>query len=189
MRETRATYFCIDIECSGPVPALYDMISLGAVVVAPDAEGRLRIGASHYVELRPEGPRVDSGAMRVNGLDLDRLRVEGRVRREALVELTAWTKANTVAGTSAVFVGHNAPFDWSFVSWCYAAEDLPNPYGYKALDTKALATGRLGLHWFDSSKEVLAERLGLPVEDLGLKHRADYDARYQAELLIKLMES
>lgn len=63
------------------------------------------------------------------------------------------------------------------------------PFGYKALDTKALATGKLNIHWFDSSKEVLAERLGLPVEDLGLKHRADYDARYQAELLIKLLEA
>jgi DNA polymerase III epsilon subunit-like protein len=189
MRETRATYFCIDIECSGPVPAIYDMISLGAVAVIADAEGRLQIGASYYVELRPEGPRVDAGAMKVNGLDLDRLRREGRVRRDALEELAEWTRANTTTGTQPVFVGHNAPFDWSFVAWCYAAEDLPNPYGYKALDTKALATGKLNLHWLDSSKEVLAERLGLPVEDKRLKHRADYDARYQAELLIKLLEA
>ncbi len=189
MRETRATYFCIDIECSGPVPALYDMISLGAVVVHADTDGRLCLGDTYYVELRPEGPRVDAGAMKVNGLDLDRLRAEGRPRREALIDLAEWTRSRTVAGTRPVFVGHNAPFDWSFVAWCYAAEDLPNPYGYKALDTKALATGKLNLHWFDSSKEVLAERLGLPAEDLGLKHRADYDARYQAELLIKLLEA
>ncbi|GDX78944.1 hypothetical protein LBMAG42_07550 [Deltaproteobacteria bacterium] len=189
MAETRATYFCIDIECSGPVPALYDMISLGAVAVAPDAEGNLRIGADFYVEMKPEGPKVDAGAMKVNGLDIEALRRDGTPRREALLALTAWTKANTRKGTKPVFVGHNAPFDWSFVAWCYAAEELPNPYGYKALDTKALATGRLNLHWFDSNKEVLAERLGLPVENMTLKHRADYDARYQAELLIKLLES
>jgi DNA polymerase III epsilon subunit-like protein len=189
MRESRATYFCIDIECSGPVPALYDMVSLGAVVVSPNAEGRLEPGHTFYAELRPEGPRVDEGAMKVNGLDIELLRREGRPRREALIELAEWTRTHTVPGTRPVFVGHNAPFDWSFVSWCYAAEDLPNPFGYKALDTKALATGKLNIHWFDSSKEVLAERLGLPVEDLGLKHRADYDARYQADLLIKLLET
>lgn len=189
MAETRATYFCIDIECSGPVPALYDMISLGAVAVVPDADGTLQLGASHYVELRPEAPNVDEGAMKVNGLDIEQLRAHGTPRREALVALAAWTKANTKPGTKPVFVGHNAPFDWSFVSWGYAAEGLPNPFGYKALDTKALATGKLNLHWFDSSKEVLAERLNLPAEDLTLKHRADYDARYQAELLIKLLES
>lgn len=188
MPETRATYFSIDIECSGPVPALYDMISLGAVVVAPDSAGKLQIGDTLYLELRPEGPRVDPGAMKVNGLDLDALRRDGLPRRDALERLTAWTKAHTKPGTKPVFVGHNAPFDWSFVSWCYAAEELPNPFGYKALDTKALATGVLGLHWFDSSKEVLEEKLGLAKEDLGLKHRADYDAQYQAELLIKLLE-
>ena len=188
MKETRATYFSVDIECSGPVPALYDMISLGAVVVAPDAEGQLQIGPTLYLELAPQGPRVDPGAMKVNGLDLERLRREGLPRREALLQLSAWTKAHTAPGTKPVFVGHNAPFDWSFVSWCYAAEDLPNPFGYKALDTKALAAGRLHLHWFDTGKETLDTLLGLEPEDLSLKHRADYDAEYQAKILIRLLE-
>lgn len=189
MGETRATYFCVDIECSGPVPALYDMISLGCVVVAPDAAGRLATGATHYVELKPEGPRVDPGAMKVNGLDIDALRRDGVPRRDALLALAEFVRAHTRSGTKPVFVGHNAPFDWSFVAWCYAAEDLPNPFGYKALDTKALATGKLGLHWFDSNKEILAERLSLPAEDMGQKHRADYDALYQAGILIRLLEA
>lgn len=189
MAETRATYFSVDIECSGPVPALYDMVSLGCVVVAPDAAGRLTLGETFYVEIKPEGPRVDPGAMKVNGLDIDVLRRDGTPRREAMTRLAEWVKAHTKKGTKPVFVGHNAPFDWSFVAWCYAAEEMPNPFGYKALDTKALATGKLGVHWFDSSKEVLEERLGLEKEDHSLKHRADYDALYQAKLLIKLLEA
>lgn len=189
MKETRATYFSVDIEASGPVPGLYDMVSLGCVVVAPDAAGRLTIGASHYVEIRPEGPRMDPGAMKVNGLDYEALKRDGAPRRAAMLALTDFVKAHTAPRTKPVFVGHNAPFDWSFVSWCFAADDLPNPFGYKALDTKALATGKLGLHWFDSNKEILAERLGLEGEDMGLKHRADYDALYQAKVLIKLLEA
>lgn len=188
MPETRATYYSIDIECSGPVPALYDMVSLGAVAVVPDGAGRLHLGPTWYVEIRPQAPRVDPGAMAVNGLDIEALRRDGTPRRDALLALATWVKDTTRPGTKPVFVGHNAPFDWSFVAWGYAAEDLPNPFGYKALDTKALATGKLGLHWFDSSKEVLAERLGLDAEDMGLKHRADYDALYQAKLLVKLLE-
>jgi DNA polymerase III epsilon subunit-like protein len=187
--EKRATYFSVDIEASGPVPGLYDMVSLGCVVVVADASGSLTIGATHYVELRPEGPRVDPGAMKVNGLDYEKLKAEGTPRRAAMLALAEFVKAHTAPGTKPVFVGHNAPFDWSFVSWCYAADDLPNPFGYKALDTKALATGKLNLHWFDSSKEVLAERLGLEDEDMGLKHRADYDALYQARVLIRLLEA
>lgn len=189
MSETRATYFSVDIECSGPVPGLYDMVSIGIVAVPPDDEGRLRCAETLYVEIKPEGPRVDPGAMKIDGLTLEHLQQHGVSRRDAMLQVTEWVRARTKKGTKPVFVGHNAPFDWSFVAWCFAAEELPNVFGYKALDTKALATGKLGLHWFDSSKEVLHERLQMPPEDLTLKHRADYDAQYQAELLIRLLES
>lgn len=184
----RATWFCIDIECSGPVPALYDMISLGAQVVYDSEDGSLSLGERFYMELKPEGPKVDPGAMKVNGLDIEHLRATGLTRRDGMIRLSEWVAEQLTPGSEAVFVGHNAPFDWSFVSWCYAAEELPNPFGYKALDTKALSAGILDLHWLDSSKEVLAARLDLPAEDMSLKHRADYDAEYQALILKALLE-
>ncbi len=185
--ENRTTYFCVDLEANGPVPGLYDMVSLGAVVVAPDAEGKLHIGDSFYVEIKPQAPRFDARAAAIHGLDQEHLKREGRTRRDAAVALAAWVKAHTVPGTEPTFVGHNAPFDWSFVAWTYAAEDLANPFGYKALCTKSLAAGVLGLHWLDTNKEVLSERLSLPAEDMGQKHRADYDAAYQAEILLALL--
>lgn len=183
----RATYFCVDIECSGPVPALYDMISLGAVRVGDAGEG-YAIGASFYVEIRPTAPRVDPGAMAVNGLDLEVLRREGTPLEAALDALTAWVREQTLAGSTPVFVGHNAPFDWSFVNYAYHATGRANPFGYKALDTKALATGRLGLHWLDSNKETLEGLLDLPPQDEDQVHRADYDAAYQALILVRLLE-
>jgi len=183
-----ATWFCIDIECSGPVPALYDMISLGAVAVHEREGGTLELGDTLYLELRPESDKVDPGAMKVNGLDIERLRAEGLPRGEAMAQLTAWTLENTDPGTESVFVGHNAPFDWSFIAWCYVAEGLKNPYGYKGLDTKALAAGILNIHWLETDKELLSKRLGLAAEDMSLKHRADYDAMFQAEILKGLLE-
>lgn len=188
MKETRATYFCIDIECSGTVPGIYDMVSLGAVVVAPDGEGRLALGDQFYVEIRPESGQVDPEAMAVHGLTLDHLEAHGVSRAEALRALDAWVEAWTVPGTEPVFVGHNAPFDWSFVSYAYVVEGRPNPFGYKALDTKALAAGVLGLHWLDTDKSTLHRLLDLPPEDLEQKHRADYDALYQAHILKALLE-
>ena len=187
MNETRATYFCVDIETNGPVPSLYDMVSLGAVVVAPDDRGALALGETFYVELRPVAPLVDPGAVKIHGLDLERLGREGKTRREALDLLGAWVERQTRAGTKPCFVGHNAPFDWSFVAWTYNAEGLENPFGYKAMCTKSVAMGALGIHWLDTSKEVLAERLKLPPEDLEQKHRADYDALYQAKILLALL--
>jgi ribonuclease T len=187
-RMARATWFCVDIECSGPVPGLYDLLSLGAVPVT-EVDGVLTLGDTFYVEVRPTAPRVDPGAMAVNGLDLDALRRDGRPMAEALALLSAWVVAQTAPGSKPVFVGHNAPFDWSFVSHAYHAAGLDNPFGYKALDTKALAMGALGLHWFDTNKETLEQRLRLPAPDASRVHRADYDAWVQAHILVGLIET
>ena len=170
------------------MPALYDMISLGAAPVYHEPDGACVVGEdSFYVEIRPTAPRVDPGAMAVNGLDLDHLRAHGRELAEALEALTAWVRQRCAPGTKPVFVGHNAPFDWSFVSYGYHVSGLDNPFGYKALDTKALAMGVLGVHWFDSNKELLAERLPLPAVEHDRVHRADYDAWYQAHILAGLL--
>jgi DNA polymerase III epsilon subunit-like protein len=189
MPETRTTYFCVDIEASGPVPSLYDMISLGAVVVAADpASGRLTIGETFYEEIQPQAPNFEERTIPIHGLTPAHLHANGISRREFAQRLADWVAAQTRPGTTPTFVGHNAPFDWSFVAWVYAAEGMPNPFGYKALCTKSLSAGVLKLHWLDSNKELLAERLSLPTEDLGQKHRADYDAHYQAQILIRLLE-
>ena len=65
---------------------------------------------------------------------------------------------------------------------------LPNPFGYKGLDTKSLAMGRLGISWRDTSKENLESLLALPPQDPAQIHRADYDARYQALILQALLD-
>ncbi len=185
----RATWFCVDIECSGPVPGLYDMISLGCVPVYTSGAGEHRVGDERfYVEIVPTAPRVDPGAMGVNGLDIEELKAHGTPLRQALEDLTAFVRHCSVAGSQAVFVGHNAPFDWSFVAYSYHSEGLANPFGYKALDTKALSMGVLDLHWLDSNKEELAAALPLPDVEEEKVHRADYDAWYQAHILVGLLK-
>ena len=186
--ETRSTWFCVDIEANGPVPGLYDMVSLGIVAVHGRSGGGLKLGESLYLEIAPIAPRFDARAAAIHGLDQGRLAREGASQREFCETLSGWVKIHTDPGTEPCFVGHNAPFDWSHVSWVFAKEELPNPFGYKALCTKALTMGVLGVHWLDSSKETLARELDLPTEDKDLKHRADYDAAYQAEILIKLLD-
>lgn len=184
----RETWFCIDIECSGGVPHLFDMISLGAVRVSGDPGSGFAFSEPFYVEIAPYEGGVDPSAMAVNGLDLDRLRREGLPLPEALARLDAWVAAELQPGTKPTFVGHNAPFDWSFVAYAYRAVGRPNPFGYKALDTKALAMGVLEIPWGDTNKETLEQLLGLPPQDAALVHRADYDAAYQAQILARLLE-
>ena len=54
----------------------------------------------------------------------------------------------------------------------------PNPLGQGVLD----------LHWNHASKDTMSELLKLSKEDHVQKHRADYDAYYQALIFIELLK-
>lgn len=181
-------YFCVDCEASGPVPPLYNLLSVGVCVVRPEG-GRQGIGESFYVELRPIFPGFDPEAMAVCGLDRAKLEREGTEPSQALVRLRDFVLAqNRGSQERPVFVGHNAVFDWAYVAYYYAHFDLENPFGYKAIDSKSLAMGKLGISWNDTSKEKLERLMGLPPQDPARVHRADYDAHYQALILKGLLD-
>jgi DNA polymerase III epsilon subunit-like protein len=181
-------YFCLDCEASGPIPPLYNLLSIGVTVVHPEGDRHV-LGATFYVELKPIFPGFDPGAMAVCGLDAGRLRREGTEPREALERLTAFVREHNAGSPDRpCFVGHNAVFDWSYVAYYYAHFGMDNPFGYKGLDTKSLAMGRLGIGWNETSKETLERLLELPPQDPAQVHRADYDAAYQALILRALLD-
>jgi len=184
----RMNYFCVDCEASGPVPPLYSLLSVGITVVRPEG-GRHVVGDSLYLEFTPEFPGVDAAALAVCGLDLERLRREGLPAAEAMARIRAWVLArNAGSPDRPVFVGHNAVFDWAYVNYYFRHTGIDNPFGYKAIDSKSLAMGRLGVGWNETSKENLERVLGLPAQDPAQIHRADYDAHYQAQILQKLLD-
>lgn len=181
-------YFCVDCEASGPVPPLFNLLSIGATVVRPEG-GRHVLGPSFYVEIKPIFPGFDPGAMAVCGLDAERLRREGTSPKEAMEQLASFVaEHNAGSADGPCFVGHNAVFDWSHIAYYYAHFGLANPFGYKGLDTKSLAMGTLGIPWRETSKENLERLLALPPQDPSRIHRADYDARYQALILVALLD-
>jgi DNA polymerase III epsilon subunit-like protein len=184
----KLTYYSVDVEATGPVPGLYSLVSVGATVVHPGERGRLRPGEDFYVELRPAFAGHVPEANAVHGLDIERLRREGLEPRAAMEQLTAFVERTRLPDSEAVFVGHVAVFDWMYVCWYYHWCGLPNPFGYKGIDTKSLGMGVLGLRWPDTSKEVMVPELGLDPQPEDTLHRADADARHQAELLIAMLE-
>jgi len=181
-------YFCLDCEASGPVPPLYNLLSIGIQVVRPEGLRHV-LGDAYYVELQPIFPGFDRGAMAVANLDPARLLREGKEPKAALTEMREWVLAqNGATRDRPVFVGHNAVFDWAYVSYYFEHFQIENPFGYKGIDTKSLAMGALGISWNDTSKERLEALLKLPPQDQNLIHRADYDAKYQALILQALLD-
>jgi DNA polymerase III epsilon subunit-like protein len=181
------SYFSIDCEASGPVAPLYSLLSIGATAVHAEGD-RHAIGSSFYVELQPVFPGVDRKAIEVCGLDLERLRAEGLPPADALDRLARFVAQENRAPGGPVFVGHNAVFDWAYIDYYFVHFGVKNPFGYKGIDTKSLAMGRLGIAWTATSKENLQRLLGLPAQDAARVHRADYDAHYQALILQALLD-
>ena len=85
-------YFCIDVEASGLVPPLFNLLSIGATALH-DEDGALRIGRSFYVELKPIFPGFDPAAMKVCGLDRKRLEADGAEPADAMMRLSQWVRA------------------------------------------------------------------------------------------------
>ena len=180
----KRTYYSIDVEASGPVPGLFNLVSLGAVPVFPRGEGAFEVGESFYVELRPAFAGSDPGANKVHGLDLERLGREGLEPADALRRLVAFVEATKLPGSKAVFVGHNAPFDWMFVADYFGRFLGRNPFGHSAIDIKAFAMGVGGMSWRETSVSALTERY---LEAASLTHNALQDARDQAAILRAVM--
>ncbi len=183
-------YFSVDVEASGPVPGLYNLVSIGAVPVGRTGGSFKPEDRRFYVELKPIGGGFDAQAMAVHGIPRARLETRGAPADQAMRDLRDFVEKRCGrAGARAVFVGHNAGFDWSYISYYFTLFKVPNPFGYKALDIKSLAMGRLRIGWFETNKENLEVLLpSVPRQDLTQAHRADYDALYQAHILCALLD-
>src|SRR3954464_8831916 len=159
------TFMAIDIEASGPVPGLFNMVSLGIVPVRLGADGKWAVDSIElYQEYKPVFPGWDDGAEKIHHITRGHLEKNGLEIKPAMEALKDWAKGNSKK-SRCVFVGHNAPFDWSFVAYYFAYVGMENPFGYNALDTKALAMGKLDSGWLETSKENLQRKLSLREQD------------------------
>ena len=168
----KEVFISIDVETAGPIPGEYSMLSIGACLVSDPTVTFAR-------ELKPINQNADPAAIEVSGLSLERLQETGTAPDAAMSQFRDWI--SDVAGHGApVFVGFNAPFDWSFVNYYFHRFSGANPFGFTALDIKALWMGVAGCSWADTRSSRIAEQVH---PELQGDHDALHDAQYQAELL------
>lgn len=181
-------FISVDIEASGPIPGVYDMISFGAVRVRHENGVYVPSEEELYLEMRPEYGGVDPEAMKVNKLDLERLKEDGIGQVEAASRIRAWALQGSTRTNPPVFVGYCATFDWAFVNDLFIRTGVENPFGYKALDIRALAMGVLQIPWLNLNQETILPELGLLPLTADLAHNALADARHQAQMLCRLLQ-
>lgn len=180
-------YFCVDVETSGPTPGMHNLLSLGLTHVRR-FQGKYQPMEDLYVELRPIFPEFEEAAMRVNGLDVARLESEGLSPEAGMQAIVDWVQGQRKSRSEKpVFVAHNAPFDWMFFCYYVGHAELENPFGYSAIDTKALAMGALDLAWTETSLRRVAKLVDAEHPDPDRLHHAGEDARHTARVFSALM--
>ncbi|HEX7855034.1 MAG TPA: 3'-5' exonuclease [Sphingobium sp.] len=172
MSDKREIFVSVDVETAGPIPGEFSLLSIGACsVYEPDK--------SFACELKPITDKFDPKALEVTGLSLEDLARAGDDPAHAMGNFARWLADLAGDDGEVVFVGFNAPFDWSFVNYYFHRFLGMNPFGFTALDIKALYMGATGCRWGDTRSSRVANRLNPATAG---NHDALTDARYQGEL-------
>lgn len=172
MSAKREIFVSVDVETAGPIPGEFSMLSIGAC----DVDDRRR---TFSCELKPINRNADPKALEVTGFSLEELERTGLTPEEGMRRFLIWSQGLAEADDTLVFVGLNAPFDWSFVNYYFHRFAGENPFGFTALDIKAYYMGATGCRWADTRSSHMAAALKPHRKG---DHRALHDAQYQAEL-------
>ena len=188
--ESAEIYFSADVETDGPIPGPYSMLSF-ALVYAGRFEPRRFTrppadGAHFYRELRPISDAFEPEALRVNGLDRDRLLVEGEAPEVAMSSATDWVRGIAGKGTP-VLVAYPMSFDWSWLYWYFVRySPTGSPFNHSScfdIKTAFAVKARLPIS--------MAGRSKLPLNLRSARqhtHHAIDDAREQGEIFANIFE-
>lgn len=172
MSNKREVFISIDVETSGPIPGEYSLLSIGACAIDD-------VTKTFSCELQPINANADQKALEISGFSLEELAKTGIPPKEAMAALASWIQSFVKDADTPVFVGFNAPFDWSFINYYFHKYLGINPFGFSALDVKAYYMGATGCSWRDTRSSVLDAELKPTHKS---DHNALHDAQYQAEL-------
>jgi DNA polymerase III epsilon subunit-like protein len=172
MSKKQEIFISVDIETAGPIVGEHSMLTIGACLAYEP-------GVEFSAMLKPISDLAVKDALEVSGLSLEQSEKNGLKPAEAMAAFAAWIAMSLPEDSTPVFVGLNAPFDWAFVNYYFLKYIGQNPFGFTALDIKALYMGATGCSWYDTRSSAISKRVHPTLKG---DHDALHDARYQAEL-------
>ncbi len=165
-------FISVDIETAGPIVSEHSMLTIGACLVyQPEVE--------FSIMLQPISNKAIEEALEVSGITLEQAYKDGFPPAEAMSQFESWIIQNVPEDATPVFVGLNAPFDWSFINFYFLKYLNRNPFGITAIDIKALFMGATKCRWHDTKSSSINKYVHPSLKG---DHDALHDAQYQAEL-------
>lgn len=165
------TFFVVDVEADGPVPGIYSMLSIGVVALTSES---IRYCPGFYKELRPQTSNFVREAMDVNGLDRDKLMIEGLDPRVVMPAFAAWINSNSTG--RPIFISDNNGFDFAFVNYYFHRFYGENPFGW--------SSRRMGDLWCGYQNDTYAPWKHM--RKTKHTHNALDDAKGNAEALLEM---
>ncbi|MEX0804429.1 MAG: 3'-5' exoribonuclease [Candidatus Binatia bacterium] len=183
-------YFSADVETDGPIPGPFSILSF-ALVYAGRFDGHrferpTSFECTFYRELKPISERFEVEALRVNGLDRERLCREGMSPEQAMTEASNWVK-NIAGPKRAVLVAYPLSFDWTWLYWYFvrfSADGSPFDYS-RCFDIKTAIAVKAGIPITQAGRQQVAPLLRST--RIHTHHALD-DATEQAEIFANLFE-
>jgi hypothetical protein len=183
-------YFSADVETDGPIPGPYSMLSF-ALVYAGSFDGKRFVHPKNfednfYRELRPISENFQPEALRVNGLDRDRLLKHGELPERAIGEAYEWI-AGIAGAAKPVLVAYPLSFDWAWLYWYFVQfSSKGSPFNHSlCFDMKTAYAVKASVPISEAGRSKILPQL-LP--DRRHTHHALDDAIEQAEIFGNLFE-
>lgn len=183
-------YFSADVETDGPIPGPFSILSFAMVYAGSFDGDRFErpsdFETTFYREVKPISQSFEPEALRVNGLDRERLCREGISPDVAMLEAGRWVRE--VAGVGRpVLVAYPMSFDWTWLYWYFVRfSNEGSPFQYsRCFDIKTAFAVKARLPISESGRSRLLPRLRASRKHT---HNALDDAIEQAEIFAKVFE-
>lgn len=178
-------YVSIDVECDGPIPGEYSMLSLGAYAIDETGEEY----GSFYRTIEPiPGAQQHPDTMvwwRGCPKAFAEATKDPERPQKVMKEFAGWLN-NLKAHGQVQMIAYPAGFDFTFVHYYLVRYAGRNPLSFHCLDMKTFAMAKLGIPYKEVSKRSMPQawKRGLPKHT----HNALDDAKEQAMLFVKMLE-
>jgi DNA polymerase III epsilon subunit-like protein len=183
-------YFSADVETDGPIPGPYSLLSF-AIVYAGRFDGEHfcrpeRYDRVFYRELKPISDQFQLEALRVNGLDRERLSREGEAPESVMTEASDWVRS-VMPDSEPVLVAYPLSFDWTWLYWYFVRfSKRGSPFSYSScFDIKTAVAVKGGIPIAESGRSQIDPALRPRHPHT---HYAVDDAIAQAEIFANVFE-